>query len=137
MNKRTLKMMICDVNDRFRHQLASLLSQVDFIELIGNTRTYSETACLLHYMEPDVILMDVSALPEEYPGAIHFIRKQHPGIKVVALTMFNNEIEKNDLARYGFDASISRVSDLNHITDELKKVYRDHTPIRAKKMVAA
>lgn len=137
MNKRTLKMMICDMNDRFSHQLSSLLSQVDFIDLIGNTRTYSETSCLLHFMEPDVILMDISALPDGYPGAIHFIRKQHPGVKVVALTMFNNEIERNDLTRYGFDASISRVNDLDQITDELKKVYRNHTPVRAKKMVAA
>lgn len=136
MNKRTLKMMICDVNDRFSHQLSNLLSQVEFIDLIGNTRSYSETVCLLHYMEPDVILMDVTALPDQ-PGAIHFIKKQHPGIKLVALTMFHNEIEKTDLTRIGFDAAISRVCDLSQITDELKKLNQGQHPVRSKKLVAA
>lgn len=136
MNKRTLKMMICDVNDRFSQQLSYLLSQVEFIDLLGNTHNYSETVCLLHYMEPDVILMDVNALPD-HPGAIHFIKKQHPGIKLVALTMFHNEIEKTDLTRIGFDASISRVCDLDQITEELKKLNHGQHPVRNKKLVAA
>lgn len=137
MTKRTLKMMICDVHDKFSHQLCQLLSQVDFIELVGNTRTYAETISLLQYIEPDVILMDVTALPEQFPDAVRFMKRLHPELGVAALTMFHREIEPADLARLGFDASISRVCDLKQITDELKKVYGSHHPVKAKKLVAA
>jgi DNA-binding NarL/FixJ family response regulator len=135
MNKRTLKMLICDVHEKFSAQLSSQLSKVEFIELIGNTRTYAETVSILHFMEPDIILLDVSALPDQDPSAIHMIRKQHPGIRVVALTLFQNEIETIDLVRFGFDAAISRVCELNQITEELRKVYRDHGP-KGKKLAA-
>ncbi len=118
------------MHDKFSNQLTLILSQLGFIELIGHTRSYSETASILQFTEPDLVLMDLGAMPFQLNSAVPSIKIKHPGMKVFALTMFQDEVNTDDLFRYGFDNSISRVCEMNEIRERMNLAFPGHSPLR-------
>lgn len=86
-----LTVMIADDHPVFRKGLRALLSSVPEVELIGEASTGHEIIELAESLQPDVILMDLK-MPEG--GGLNAIRQiiaTSPHIRVLVVTMFEDD----------------------------------------------
>jgi DNA-binding NarL/FixJ family response regulator len=86
-----MKVLIVDDHVLFREGLVSLLkSQPDF-EVVGQAGTVQETLAQVSLVCPDLILMDFSLPDGTGLDATRAILAEHPGIKIVFLTVYETD----------------------------------------------
>jgi DNA-binding NarL/FixJ family response regulator len=83
--------MVVDDHRLFREGVISLLGRFEDMEVIGEAGDGAEALELLNRVSPDIVLMDV-----QMPGmggleATGMITKKYPKIKVIMLSMFNED----------------------------------------------
>lgn len=86
-----LRVLIADDHPLFRKGMVALLGAVDDIEIVGTAATGAEAAERAGILQPDVVLMDVQ-MPDG--GGIEATRRivsDHPSIKVLVLTLFEDD----------------------------------------------
>ena len=86
-----LRVLIADDHPLFRKGMVALLGAVEDIEIVGAAATGTEAAERAGALQPDVVLMDLQ-MPES--GGIEATRRivnDHPTIKVLVLTLFEDD----------------------------------------------
>lgn len=85
------RIVIVDDHDLVRAGIRALLEQDPGFEVVGETGDGQEAIRLAARLRPDVMLMDVN-LPGGIGGleAAETIVKDHPGVKIIVLTQYEN-----------------------------------------------
>ncbi|HSH38538.1 MAG TPA: response regulator transcription factor [Chthoniobacterales bacterium] len=86
-----IKVLIADDHPMFREGVRSMLRREDSVTLVGEATTGSATITLAAELQPDVILMDVHMPEVNGIDATRRILQQHPHIRVLVLTMFEDD----------------------------------------------
>jgi DNA-binding NarL/FixJ family response regulator len=81
--------------------LTTMLSLVDDLEVVGSTNRGSEASQLCTEVEPDVVVMDLSMPDVDGVEATRSILRDHPDIRVIALTGFLDEKHVSDVLEAG------------------------------------
>ncbi len=89
MNRR-VRLMLVEDHNIVRQGFRSLLEGRGF-EISGETDNGREAIAMAAQMAPDVIIMDISLPKLRGIEAAKRIKKEHPGIKVLMLTIHTNE----------------------------------------------
>lgn len=86
-----IRVLISDDHTILRSGLKMLLNAEADIEVVGEATTGEEAVRLSEQLHPDLVLMDISMPGMGGIDATAEIKKQHPEIKVLMLTMHENE----------------------------------------------
>jgi len=86
-----IRVLISDDHTILRSGLKMLLNAESDIEVVGEATTGEEAIVLSEQLHPDLVLMDVSMPGMGGIDATAEIKKQHPEIRVLMLTMHENE----------------------------------------------
>lgn len=86
-----MKVLIVDDHVLFREGLVSLLHSQPDIEVVGQAGTVQETLAQVSLVCPDLILMDFSLPDGTGLDATRAILAEHPGIKIVFLTVYETD----------------------------------------------
>ncbi len=86
-----IKVLIADDHPMFREGVRSMLRREGSVELVGEAATGSAAIALAAELQPDVILMDVHMPDVDGIEATRRILQQHPHIRVLVLTMFEDD----------------------------------------------
>ncbi len=87
-----IRVIIADDHKLVRDGLKSLLAQVAAdMEVVGEAANGREVLALLETTEADVVLMDVDMPELNGIDTVRHLARQFPGVKVLMLTMANNE----------------------------------------------
>lgn len=86
-----IRVLVADDHGLFREGVASVLSRAEDVAVVGEAGTGEACLDLLETTACDVVLMDL-----KMPGcggieATRVIAERHPGVRVVALTMFDDD----------------------------------------------
>jgi NarL family two-component system response regulator LiaR len=84
--------MLVDDHAMVRRGLATFLKVYDDLELAGEAASGQAAIQLCDTLHPDVVLMDMVMPDMDGAAATRMIRKQSPGIQVLALTSFKEGI---------------------------------------------
>ena len=88
----TIRVMIVDDHAMVRRGLAAMLKAKPDLELVAEAQHGQEALeQLCGSVRPDVILMDLVMPQMDGPTAIRAIRRSWPGIRVIALTSFQDD----------------------------------------------
>jgi DNA-binding NarL/FixJ family response regulator len=87
----SLRILIAEDSAPFRQGLRGLLQSVDDFEIVGEARTGAETIQLANQLQPDVILMDLQMPELNGIDATRQIVYASPHIRVLMLTMFEDD----------------------------------------------
>jgi len=87
-----IRVMLVDDHAMVRRGLATFLKVYDDLELAGEAASGEAAIQLCNTLHPDVILMDMVMPDMDGATATRKIRKQSPGIQVLALTSFKEGI---------------------------------------------
>jgi DNA-binding NarL/FixJ family response regulator len=85
------RVVVVDDHPMFREGLASMLATVPDTEVVGQAADGDEAVRLAAELEPDVVLMDLHMPGLNGLEATQRIRARHPDVKVLVLTMLDDD----------------------------------------------
>jgi len=86
-----IRVLLVEDHTLVRAGIRSLLSSVGDIDVVGETGNGRDALRLVRKLEPDVVLMDISMPELNGMEATARITKSHPQVKVLMLSMHNDE----------------------------------------------
>ena len=118
--KQSIRVLLADDHSITRNGLKTILSLYDDIVLVGEASNGMDAIKICKKTNPDIILMDLDMLIMDGVSATGIIRKECPGVKVIALTSFTDKKLVNNAIKAGASSYIVK----NISPDELIKAIR-------------
>ena len=138
MSKKT-RILICDDHTLFVEGLKAMLRNESSLEIVGEARDGRRAVELVKEMKPDLLLMDVSMPDMNGPDATQRIREFDQEVKILILTMH----EEEDLVAQCLEAGASGyiikdapASQLLYAIEVVLKGEKYLSPVVLKKVVA-
>lgn len=124
MEGKKINIVVADDHKLFRKGIIALLSDFDFIGEIDEASNGLELIELLEKMEirPDVILLDLRMPVMDGVEAQQKIRKLYPNIKVIILTMADDEQYILHLINEGVNGYLLKNADPDEVEFAIQKV---------------
>lgn len=86
-----IRVLVCDDHSVFREGVKTILSREPDIEIAGEASDGSQAVDLVAKTRPDVVLMDISMpILRGFDAAVR-IRKDHPEVRVLMLTVYDDD----------------------------------------------
>ncbi|MEQ0564011.1 response regulator transcription factor [Amycolatopsis sp. NEAU-NG30] len=86
-----VRVLLVDDQALFREALATLLATNDGITVVGEAGNGDEALSRVAALAPDVVLMDLRMPVLDGVAATRRLRAEHPGVRVIALTTFDDD----------------------------------------------
>ncbi len=91
LERKAIRVLLADDHAVLRAGLRALLATQADLEAVGETGDGTEAVALAERLQPDVLLLDVSMPGNEHLAALHAIRARAPAVRVLLLTMHEDE----------------------------------------------
>lgn len=117
-----IKVVIADDHALFRKGMASIIQDFDNVEVIGEAGTGTELMDKIGECDPDVILLDLKMPEMDGMEANKLIQKQHPNVKVVVLSMYDDDKFIIHLIEMGANGYLLKNADPEEVEDALNAV---------------
>jgi DNA-binding NarL/FixJ family response regulator len=101
MSDRPVRVLLVDDQALFREALATLLDVSAGVEVVGEAGDGDEALRRTAEVNPDVVLMDLRMPVLNGVAATRRLRVEHPGVRVVALTTFDDDEDVFEALRAG------------------------------------
>jgi DNA-binding NarL/FixJ family response regulator len=118
--KQSIRILLADDHSITRNGLKTILSLYGDMVLVGEASNGNDAIKICKKTNPDIILMDLDMPILDGVSATGIIRKECPGVKVIALTSFTDK----KLVKNAIKAGISSYIVKNISPDELIKAIR-------------
>jgi DNA-binding NarL/FixJ family response regulator len=86
-----IRVLICIKHALFRAGIKALLAGGSNFEIVGEAGTSKRALYLMDQVNPDVVLMDAVTPDLSGSEATRLIKASHPGVKVLILTLYEDE----------------------------------------------
>ncbi|HEY5969983.1 MAG TPA: response regulator transcription factor [Chitinophagaceae bacterium] len=117
-----MKVLIADDHLLFRLGLASVLKQFDFISKVQEAENGREVIEEISKESYDVVLMDINMPVMNGTEATRLIKREFPDIKVIALTVFEDQKHVIEMIESGASGYIIKNTNANELKTALLKV---------------
>lgn len=131
MTNKLIRVLLYDDADQFREAIALLLDQAEGFEVVGNFNNCETAVADIEMLKPDVILMDI-----DMPGAtgidgVRMIRQKNLTVKIIMLTVFDNNKNIYDAIRFGANGYVLKKSTPEAIVNAIKDVNDGGVPMNS------
>ncbi len=140
---RPIKIVIADDHEIFREGFRLLLKNQREQELVGEAANGRELLEVVGREFPDVVITDIKMPVMDGIEACKLIIKKFPGIKVIALSMFNEESLVLDMLEAGAKGYLLKNTNKQELLSAVKTVvngdnyYCSDTSLKLAKLIAA
>jgi two-component system, NarL family, response regulator DegU len=125
LNMAKIKIGIVDDHNLFRKGLASILSQKPDIEVVLQASSGQELLDILHAgktLKPEIILLDIQMPDMDGIIATKHLKRGHPKIKIIMLTMHDEEKFVTNLINMGVNGYLLKDTEPDEVERALKEV---------------
>src|SRR5450432_4381983 len=119
----TIKVIIADDHALFRAGVKTALSIKKDVELIAEADNGMQLLNLLKHIQPDVILLDIQMPIMDGIATLPEVKKLYPGIKIIMLTMMDDQSMITKLMELGANSYLTKTSDSEIIYEAIKTCY--------------
>ncbi len=133
----SVRVLLADDHPLFRDGIASLLSARDYV-VVGQAGNGAEAVQLVEELRPDLVLMDIRMPGVNGLAATRLIQAAHPEIKIVILTVSEENDDLFEAIKSGATGYIQKSLDSDQFFDLLEGVLRGEaglTPVLANKIL--
>ncbi|MCU4162966.1 response regulator [Carboxylicivirga caseinilyticus] len=118
-----IRVSITDDHDLFRSGIAMLLEKTDTIEVIHQTASVEELLEKLPESKVDIALLDISMKSTNGLDAISILKKMHPTIRSIVLTMHNEGQYVMQAIRNGAFGYLLKDCDAEELAEAILEVF--------------
>ncbi|MBK5092728.1 MAG: response regulator transcription factor [Actinobacteria bacterium] len=118
-----IKVMIVDDHHLVREGLKAVLDNGNDIKVVGEAATAEDALKTLEQSDPDVVLMDISMPGMGGIKATKLIRDRYPDVKVVILTMLDQEGYVYEAVKAGATGYMLKSTSSDELLRAIKTVY--------------
>jgi DNA-binding NarL/FixJ family response regulator len=119
-----IRVVLVDDQTMIRQGLGYVIQMQPDMEVIGEASDGDEAVKLVSTLEPDVVLMDVQMPNKSGIEATREIIQQHPSMKVLILTTFDNHNYVVDGIRAGAVGYMLKDADSQEMLDLIRRAYQ-------------
>jgi len=98
---KSIRLLLADDHNILRQSLSVLLDKEPELEVVGQAEHGAQVLDLVENLMPDVVIMDIAMPRLNGIEATRRIRKKHPGVKVLVLSMHSDRLYISQLLRAG------------------------------------
>jgi DNA-binding NarL/FixJ family response regulator len=120
---KVIKVAIADDHALFRTGVRTALSGKKDIDLIIEADNGLELLTLITHIEPDVILLDIEMPVMDGMSALPEIRRLYPSVRIIILSMHNDQSMVSRLMEIGANSYLTKNSDSDTIYEAIKTCY--------------
>jgi two-component system, NarL family, response regulator DegU len=121
---RKIKVLVVDDHRLVREGLTSLLRIHPELEVVGEASDGDEAVAKSRTLEPEVILMDISMPGMNGITATKVIKKEQPEVKVIMLTMLDQEGYVYEAVKAGATGYMLKNTGLEELVKAIKEVLK-------------
>jgi two-component system, NarL family, response regulator NreC len=118
-----IKVLIADDHRLFRDGLMKILESCNDIEVIGEASDGQEALKKVEQLNPHVILLDLSMPKLSGLEVARRLKKEHPEIKIVILTMHEEEEYTLKMIRIGVSGYLLKDSAARDVIDAIRNAF--------------
>lgn len=116
----TLRLVVVDDHALFRRGLVGLLEEMPDFSVVGQAGDGQQAMPLIEKTRPDVVLLDLNMPNMDGIAALRAIRERKLPVKVLMLTISQNDVDLLDAIRAGADGYLLK----NTEPEELRRAIR-------------
>ena len=120
-----IKVLLVDDHELVRTGIESLLNSAIDVTVIGIASNGEEAINAVNKLNPDIVMMDVNMPGIGGIEACRRLVQQHPKIKVIALSMYNDGPIPQQLLTVGAKGLLCKNSPVNDMLDAIRQVMAD------------
>ncbi len=121
--------LIVDDHILFREGMHGIIDHWDDFEVCGEASNGRDALVLAHDLLPDIVLMDINMPVMDGIEATHRISRELPSIRVVMLTMSEEEENLFKAIQFGAQGYILKDTPSKRLHDELRRMLHGETPL--------
>ncbi len=119
-NQYLIKIAIADDHKIFRDGIKMALGNKPDLKMLWEAEDGKEMMHKLAIKKPDVLLMDIRMPEVDGINALGIIRKEYATVKIIVLTMYDDEQMVNKMMELGANAFLTKTADPEEIYDAIK-----------------
>jgi two-component system, NarL family, response regulator NreC len=119
-----IRVLLTDDHTLFRQGIRTLLAAEADMEVAGEAGDGMEAVAVAQQVRPDVVLMDIGMAGMSSFEATRLIRKDRPEVKVIFLSMYDDEDYLAECVDMGASGYILKDSPADQLTTAIREVHR-------------
>ncbi len=123
--KHDIRLAVADDHEIFLDGLALMLSRQEHITLVGQAADGRELVELVNAENPDVVMTDIKMPRMDGIAATRMLVQQNPEVRVIALSMFDEEDLIVEMLEAGAKGYLLKNADKQEILEAIASVYED------------
>src|SRR5690349_22345909 len=110
MDKKNVRVLLCDDNDNFRQLLNQYIKAMPGVEVVGEAVDGVDVIDKTESLDPDLVLMDLSMPNQSGLDATKTIKERWPNKSVIILTLYEDSVYKELADEFNADGFIAKSS---------------------------
>lgn len=115
MTAQVIKIAIADDHKIFRDGIRMALKDREYLKILWEAEDGKDLMHKMKIKEPDVLLMDLRMPHLDGINAISLLRKEHEAVKIIILTMYDDQEMITKMMEMGANAYLTKTTDPEEI----------------------
>ena len=115
MSSQPIKVAIADDHKIFRDGIKMALKDKEYLKILWEAEDGKDVMHKLQLKQPDVLLMDIRMPQVDGINAIGLIRKEYEEVKIIVLTMYDDQEMITKMMEMGANAYLTKTTDPDEI----------------------
>ncbi len=127
MSDKKIKIIIVDDHPVLREGLKTVLELNGGFTVVAETDDGNVVKDLIAAKNPDIILMDIRMEKLDGISASRIVKRAFPDVKILLLTMHDDEHYIKEALEIGVEGYILKMSDMKNVVNAINTIYEDET----------
>lgn len=120
-----IRLVIADDHDVYRDGLKTLLERTKELQVVGEAANGKELVSICEQVKPDIVLTDIKMPLMDGIEAAAYISSHMPEVKIIALSMFNQDSLILDMLNAGASGYLIKNAGRSEILEAIESVNKD------------
>ncbi len=117
-----IQVLLVDDHAILRDGLKTLIAQEEDMEVMGEATGSTQLMVMLPKVQPDIIMMDINMQEMNGIELTRWVKSNYPSIKIIVLTMYNNDEYFMAAIREGAEGYLLKDSPSKDVIDAIRTV---------------
>ena len=124
---RHIRILIVDDDTAFRQRIQELLVSIPDFEVVGEAVDGQKAIHKAQELRPDLVLMDIRMPGMSGVEATHQLKNAMPALKILILTVFDEQEYRDSLKTIGADGYVVKKSLLDELIPTVRHIFQPST----------